>query len=76
VDLKDLVVDGLENFLRGNGGREEGKMPLESGVNVEGSRLWIHACSEHAVLKELLLREVFSVVDNLIVNNLSHEGDG
>jgi hypothetical protein len=50
-------------------------MSCESKINVERSRFWVLACSEHNINKEFLLFEMVSVIDDTVVDDLSNEAN-
>jgi|TARA_B110000285_G_C15141731_1_gene631245 hypothetical protein len=50
-------------------------MSGQSHVNVERSRFWILASGEHDINEEFLLFEMVSVINDSIIDDLSHEAD-
>ena len=50
-------------------------MSSQSHVNVERSRLWILASGEHDINEEFLFFEMVSVINDSIIDDLSHEAD-
>lgn len=50
-------------------------MSGKSKIDVEGSRLGVHASSVHDVNEVLLLLKVVSIIDNTVVDDLSDEAD-
>lgn len=50
-------------------------MSGESEINVEGSRFWVLASSEHNINEIFLLFEMVSIVDKSVINDLSDEAD-
>jgi hypothetical protein len=68
-----LLVDGEEDILLGCTEHNLGKMTRSSQVNIEGTRLGVHASSEHDVLQDVLLFKMLSIENDLIVDDLSNE---
>jgi len=73
--LKHLVVNSLKNFLVGCSESNHGEVAGKTEINYERTRLRVEATKEHNVLEGLLLFEMISVEDKLVINNLSDEAN-
>ena len=70
-----LVINCVQNFLVGCAERNHGEVAGKTQINDEGAGLGIEATKEHDVLESLLLLEVLSIENQLIVNDLADEAD-
>ena len=66
-----LLVNGEQNFLFRNTESNLSEVSRGSQVHVEGTTLGVHAGGEHDVLKNILLLEMVSIKNNLVVDDLS-----
>jgi hypothetical protein len=51
-------------------------MTSKTEINIEGTRLGVHAGSEHNIHKVFLLLKVVSIIDDTIINDLTEETNG
>lgn len=73
VVVKNLVVNGLQDLFLCNKARNQSHMSSETKIYEEGSWFWIHASSEHNIDQEPLFIQMISVIDDVIVNDLSYK---
>lgn len=73
--IKNLEVNSLEDVSLGSEARDNGSMSGQSKIDDEGSRLGVHASSEHDVHEKFLLLEMVSVIDEAVVDNLSDQAN-
>ena len=69
------MINCVQNFLVGRAERNHGEVAGKTQINDEGAGLGIEATKEHDVLESLLLLEVLSIENQLIVNDLADEAD-
>jgi hypothetical protein len=76
VVLKDLQIDLSQHFSFGSQTGNKSQMSGKTSINEEGTRLGVHGTEEHSSLDESLLLKSLSVVDKLVIDNLSNQRDG
>ena len=69
-----MIDCGQDFFLSCEAG-DHGEMSGESHVDVEGSRFWVLASSEHDINEEFLLFEMVSIINKSIIDDLSDKAD-
>lgn len=70
-----MTIDSVENFLVGCSQSNHGEVIGETQVNDEGTRLGVKATQEHNVLNGLLLFQVVTIENKLVIKNLTDQTD-
>jgi len=76
VRVQDLEVDGVQNVTLSSQAGEEGQVTSETEVDIERTRLGVHASSEHDVNEVFLLFEMVTVIDDSVIDDLTEQTNG
>jgi hypothetical protein len=69
------MIDSRQDFFLSSKARDHGHVSGQSKINVERSGLWILASSEHDINKKFLILKMVSVINDTVVDDLSHEAN-
>jgi hypothetical protein len=71
VIFENLLIDRLQNVLLSREARDEGHVTTQTEIDSEGARFWVHATEEHRADELVALLECFTVIDQLVVDDLA-----
>ena len=69
------MIDGCQDFFLSSQARDHCHVSGQSKINVERSGLWILASSKHDINKKFLILKMVSVINDTIIDDLSHKAD-
>ena len=71
VIFENLLIDRLQNVLLSREAGDKGHVTTQTEINSERTRFWVHAAEEHRADELVALLECFTVIDQLVVDDLA-----